>query len=226
MVCCFSICSLFQPFGITDDPFLDAHEERLHQPLEVVHKLLHRSAVLIQQPSFDGADDAVHHEIIDHLWHIVLLQQLRDPQPQNGLQKLPEVGSEGILSLHRQHPPVELPVVIEVAAVDLQTLPSLVEGGAGFGKVQIVLLHQYNELCVEDPVDQIVLVPEMVVEALAVHAPPVADVGNADLLKGLLRQQLLQGVGKGQFGNVGIRHSLFSYKKARLTRFVQISLVN
>ena len=156
---------------------------------------LQRDAVLIQKPAFNGADHAVHDEIIDQLRNVIHPKQILHPHPEQRPNKLPEMGSKGILSVHLQNPTVEGSVFTEIVAKDLDVFPAVIKAVTEKTHIQIELLIQLHEFRVEDPVHQIIFIPEMIVEALAVHAAPLADIRNADFFKRLLLQQFLQRIG-------------------------------
>lgn len=49
-----------------------------------------------------------------------------------------------------------------------------------------------DKLVIKDPVDQIVLILEMIVEALPMHLTHLTDVGYTDFFKGLILHKLFQ----------------------------------
>ena len=127
---------------------------------------------------------------------------------------LPEMRGKGILSIHLKHTAIKGSVFIEVVAHDLDIFPSFIKAIASRLYIPCICLIHFHELCIENPVDQIIFVLEVIVKTLAVHMAAFTDIGYADFFKRLFLQQFLQCIGKGQFGNIGICHfSLLIIKK-------------
>lgn len=104
-----------------------------------------------------------------------------------------EIVAEGILSLYLQCFGIKTFVLVEVAAHIVEVLPAVVLCG---------VVEGVDELGIEDPVDQIVFVAEVIVEALAVHAAFGADIADAYLGKRLAEHERLQGGSQRFFSSV------------------------
>ena len=91
---------------------------------------------------------------------------------------------------------VEILVVIEVVAQ------------IGYEGLPLVLLQRVglDEFRLEDVFLQVILVPKVIVEGLAFHAVPLADVGDCNLFQGDCLHQILEGVHQNLFRYVRICH--------------------
>ena len=102
------------------------------------------------------------------------------------MDELPEMRGKGILSLNRQEFAVKASVLIKILTEDPDGIPSFFEGIGNMDDIQFVFLDQFHKFRIEGPVCQIILIPEMIIEALSIHVAFFADIGNTDFLKGLI----------------------------------------
>src|SRR5699024_6516295 len=110
---------------------------------------------------------------------------------------LGKVVPEGILPLNLQRGAVKGLLLIEVPAHAAQN---------GDAAVKAALLAALEKLCIKNPVNQIIYVAEMIVEALAAHTAGLTVLSHADFGEGLPGHQPLHGLGQRPFGKTGVRH--------------------
>ena len=122
-----------------------------------------------------------------------LREDVLEEEGGDGRDHLHEIILEGILPLDLQRAAVELPLLVEVIAHVVEPVPA----GAVLGEV-----HAPDEFRVENPVHQVVLVPEMVIEALPVDPAVAADIRHAYFLEGPRPHEFFHGGRKGVFGDV------------------------
>ena len=53
----------------------------------------------------------------------------------------------------------------------------------------------------EDPVDQIIFILEVIIEALAIHVTGIADIANGNFAQRALAHQILHGIGQDLLGD-------------------------
>jgi hypothetical protein len=115
-----------------------------------------------------------------------------------------EILTKAVLSLDAQDLAIEIAVFIEIAAQMLHVLPGIVRCG-----------KDRQELAGEDPVDQIILIAEMIIEAFSVHLALGADVTDTDFGKRFFLQFLFKRGGHRLFGNNGICHVQHSFLRIK-----------
>lgn len=119
-------------------------------------------------------------------------------QWRNGFTK---IFPKGILSLDLHRTAVKFLLLVEISTHICQKLPSssIVFGTDGL-----------EEFRIEDPVDQIVFVPKMIIKALSAHPAGVADIPHADFGEGLLCHEFLHGLCQRLFCDTGVGHTVTS----------------
>ena len=88
-------------------------------------------------------------------------------------------------------------VLVKICTQILEKLPCIIIGAVA---------NQSDKVLIEDPVDQFILIPEMIVKALAAHAAALTDVANADSPKRFLLHQCSHGVCQCLFGDQRAGH--------------------
>ena len=110
---------------------------------------------------------------------------------------LNEIVPEGVLTLNGQSATVKDALPVKIAAHTGQ------EGPAAGVFVYLEGLYKFG---FENPVDQVLLIPKMVVEALAVHTADLTNIPYTDFGKGMSGHQFLHGLCQSTLCDVGIRH--------------------
>ena len=88
---------------------------------------------------------------------------------------------------------VKDPVFVERRAQQIYDLP-IVHG--------VGVLQYREKFVLEDPVYQVIFVPEVIIEALPVHVAQLTDVAHVDLGEGTVGHQLFHGAGQGALGHI------------------------
>ena len=167
--------------------------------LQEVHALVGRRTVLVLDPVLEGADEGVGEEVRLEVDVLVVSQNALDVVVDEGMEETSEMIRERVLTVEFQHFAVKFTVVIEVLNGVMDTVPS----------VGIICLHVFfYKFRVEDPVDEVVFVPEVVVETGPVHFAAVTDLSDSDFAVGQFPRKLLQSGGEGPFCNHRICHNI------------------
>ena len=160
-----------------------------------------RGTVFAADPPLNCGDKGVGEEVdleVDHL--VVVIQDALEIFIKNGVENSTEMVYERVLTVKFQNLSVEVAVFVEIADHGADALPF---GEVVPGRDRLVAVDKFG---VEDPVHQIVLVTEMIVEAGAVHVAFVTDFSNSDFIIWKLLREFFQRRSKGSFRNDGICH--------------------
>lgn len=112
-----------------------------------------------------------------------------------GLHDLRKIFTKGILSLYLHCLLVESTLAIKIGADILEKVPSGIVG---------VVLDFGDKFGIEDPVDQIIFITEVVIEALAAHAAGGAQIPYTDFGEGRMCHEVFECLCQCAFGDVGI----------------------
>ena len=163
--------------------------------------LLRRELGALGEPADDGDEDGVAEEGDIKILVLHPLEDVLGEEGHDGGDGLAEVLPEGVLAGDLQGAPIEVLFPVEIVTQ---------VGQQGPAAAVVPRTEGLEKFGVEDPVHQVVLVPEMIVKTLPAHVADLADVTHADLGKGLCAHQVLQGLGQSPFRDVGIRHAITS----------------
>lgn len=164
--------------------------KRMDKRLNFLQELLRRHTLLGQQPPLHGADHRVCEKVHGKLVQLLLSKESGNAFRQERLDILPEVVTERILSFDLQGLPVKSVILVKILANFLDKGPALLI--VGVAHIQLLVFQQGNKLGIKNPIHKVIFVLKVIVETFAVHITPLTDLRHIDLVKGLLRHQLLQ----------------------------------